>query len=883
MRKERNNNSRPTSGQKAFEVGQRAEKILQTSIDGFCVVSLDGRIIRTNPALSHISGYSKEELLQMKIEDLEVIESPEQVAQHIDKIIQQRYDRFETKHRHKDGSLIHVEVSTQFCDFADDKFFYSFIRDITTSKQAEKEIRESEKRYQTLFETSAVATCLLDPATSRHIDCNPSALELFGYTQDQFLDLLPQDISPPLQPDGRNSEQAIAEHFAKAMNGSIANFEWTFRRSNGEEFTALAQLTPFPSKEKILILATAIDITELKNTQKQLGLSENRYRTLFENTPVAVLIMDPETGKPLECNDMALEFTGLPKEEFLSSVTAERISTPLQPDGSPSAQKAAELLNQASKGEPLNFEWTFIGPGGEQRIGFVQLAPFRSGDKNLVLLASVDITELKDTSDQLHLSENRYKMLVESAEQVICRVNSEGTFLFLNQFAADGLGAKPEDLVGKTMCDLFPKKFADKNMALISKSLKSDAHVFEEYETEVMDEKRWYQVHIWPIREPGETIKSALVFANEITSQKKIEQELQESYKRLQTLSEAAFEGIVIHEGGNVIDANNKFQDIFGYDLDELKEMDAYNLITPDSQEIARKHVDSGLQGPYEVIAVRKDGSTFPAEVQAKEMVYQDRRIRFAAIRDISQRKQFEKERQALQDKIFDAQKHAYMGSACAILAHDINQPLTVINMLLGKALEIVDDDSCCPEVIEKIKESLLESRKAADLSRTMRKYIRDSAFDITDSVDLGDLAKRIVSVLHDKTEAAKMDISIKGFEDLPQIQFNEISLEQIFVILIQNAIDAADGSAKSKLDITAKMAEDKIELMFSDNCGGIPPENLKKVFEPFFTTKAKKGRMGLGLEIVKQIMINCGAEIRLESKLGKGAAFFITLPIKDS
>ena len=127
---------------------------------------------------------------------------------------------------------------------------------------------------------------------------------------------------------------------------------------------------------------------------------------------------------------------------------------------------------------------------------------------------------------------------VESAEQVICRVTSEGTFLFLNQFAAEGLGATPEDLIGKSMYDLFPKKYADMNMSLITKALKSDSHVFEEYETEVHEGKRWYQVHIWPVHEPGEDIKSALIFANDVTSQKQTEQALVESERKYKILYE---------------------------------------------------------------------------------------------------------------------------------------------------------------------------------------------------------------------------------------------------------------------------------------------------------------------------------------------------------
>ncbi|MHC4271434.1 MAG: PAS domain-containing protein, partial [Planctomycetota bacterium] len=345
MRKERKNKSGSTPPG-VFKIDRRAEMILQTSIDGFCVVGLDGRIIHANPAVSDISGYSNKELLNMKVADLEIIESEEEIAEHIEKIKQQGYDRFITKHRRKNGSIIDVEISTQFCDFGEEKFFFSFFR----------------------------------------------------------------------------------------------------------------------------------DITERKRIEQQLQLSEEKYQLLFDSAPIAILLLDPETGQTLDCNSVALEFVGLPKQQFLSSVTAADLSPPFQPDGSPSAQKAEELLAQAFNGESLNFEWTFVRPDGQQRIGSIHLVPVQYKNTKRILLASEDITELNNIEIQLQLSETRYKMLVESAEQVICRVNQKGTFLFLNQFAAQGLGGKPEDLIGKSMWDLFTKKFADKNMSLITKALKSDSH-----------------------------------------------------------------------------------------------------------------------------------------------------------------------------------------------------------------------------------------------------------------------------------------------------------------------------------------------------------------------------------------------------------------------
>ncbi len=128
----------------------RNELILQTSADGFCVVDLEGKLLEVNPALCAMTGYPKEELVGMELKELEATETAEQIAEHIKTIIKQGYKRFERKHRRKDGKIIDVEVSTQFCELGEDKFFFSFWRDITEHKQLANELKQyKEKIFKT--------------------------------------------------------------------------------------------------------------------------------------------------------------------------------------------------------------------------------------------------------------------------------------------------------------------------------------------------------------------------------------------------------------------------------------------------------------------------------------------------------------------------------------------------------------------------------------------------------------------------------------------------------------------------------------------------------------------------------------------------------------
>ena len=116
----------------------RNELILDTTADGFFVVGLDGRILDVNPAYCRMLGYTRGELLQLMVPDVEANENAQEVAAHIAKILHDGHDRFDTRQRRKDGSLVAVEISVNLVALGDEKMFYAFVRDITERKQAEQ-------------------------------------------------------------------------------------------------------------------------------------------------------------------------------------------------------------------------------------------------------------------------------------------------------------------------------------------------------------------------------------------------------------------------------------------------------------------------------------------------------------------------------------------------------------------------------------------------------------------------------------------------------------------------------------------------------------------------------------------------------------------------
>ena len=170
---------------KIQESEKQYRSILKAAIDGYWLTDTDGRLLEVNDAYCRMSGYSEDELLTMRIADLEVVETAEIVAEHMQKVVMKGSDRFESKHRRKDGSVYDVEVSVQFRP-EDGGQCVCFLRDISELKRADMSLRTSEKKYRTLFRNMAQGV-FYQSADGVLFDYNDTALEMFGLTPDQFI------------------------------------------------------------------------------------------------------------------------------------------------------------------------------------------------------------------------------------------------------------------------------------------------------------------------------------------------------------------------------------------------------------------------------------------------------------------------------------------------------------------------------------------------------------------------------------------------------------------------------------------------------------------------------------------------------------------------
>lgn len=241
----------------------RYQAAVNASLDGFWIVDATGRILEANAAYATLSGYSREELLQRTIPDLEAAEDPRETAEHIARVLATGSDLFETTHRRKSGELWPVEVLVTTVP-TDPGHLYVFLRDITRRKQAEEALGASEQRYRHLFFDAPVAHALNRFSDGAFLAVNEAFARLTGYTLEELNRLSYWDLTP------RRYEAEEAQQLeALRTRGHFGPYEKAYLRKDGSAVPVQLNGTLIHDPDGTpLILSVVSDLSESVRTRR---------------------------------------------------------------------------------------------------------------------------------------------------------------------------------------------------------------------------------------------------------------------------------------------------------------------------------------------------------------------------------------------------------------------------------------------------------------------------------------------------------------------------------------------------------------------------------------------------------------------------------------
>ena len=230
------------------------------------------------------------------------------------------------------------------------------------------------------------------------------------------------------------------------------------------------------------------------------------------------------------------------------------------------------------------------------------------------------------------------------------------------------------------------------------------------------------------------------------------------------------------------------------------------------------------------------------------------------------------------------ASKMASIGRLAAGVAHEINNPLAIINEKAGLMKDILEISGDAPDNKDKFLSLISGIMESVNRCRTITHRLLGFSrrMEISqDAIDINDAIQEVIGFLEKEILYRDIRLELNLQENLPKIVTDKGQMQQVFLNIINNAVDALKENGH--ISITTYSKDDAfIGVAIKDNGSGISKENLKHIFEPFYSTKEKGKGTGLGLSISYGIVQKLGGRILVESELNKGTTFFLELPLKS-
>ena len=457
------------------KIKQELEKyatLADNANDALLIVDLAGNILEANTAATKMYGYSPQELININILDLRREKHRKTMLDQFEKADREGIV-LETVHYRKDGTAVHVEVSSKGMLIGGNRVILSIVRDITERKHLEKAMWESEARFKAAFMTGPDAFFWAALPEGKIIEVNESFLTLFGYSREEVIGKTSLELNLYLEPSDR--ARMLGE---LKLKGSISSMELRGRKKDGTQIYTLLSMSKVDQSGQLFTLGVLKDITERKTAEEELRNREIKYRTLFNTAEGAVLLFCD--GRWVDCNDQALIVFGCSREQIIGQ-DPSRFSPPKQPDGL-SSQEAVRRINLAYANEPQNYEWVHCRADGTPFFAEVSLKRMDLGDKPYIQAIVKDVTQQKAANDGLEQMLTLNNAIVEGTSDFIWSVDSEhfGLLTFNQSLSNYFLTMGVTICVGMRPEDMFPSAgFRDQWHALYHRALSEGTYCTE--------------------------------------------------------------------------------------------------------------------------------------------------------------------------------------------------------------------------------------------------------------------------------------------------------------------------------------------------------------------------------------------------------------------
>ncbi len=898
---------------------------------------------------------TRERLLRVRPAELSPARQPdgrssEEATRTIAAIIAERgAHRFEWTARRFDGTEVPLEIVLTAVPSGDRPLHVVVSRDISERKEAEAALRQSEQLLGSIASNIQEAVYRTGP-NHELVFVNEAYLRMFGYERTDEVQQIPrerlyarpesrQHLHASLARDGRfTAELEFVRQDGSRFWGRISSVAIRDDATGATRFHVgtISDVTERrAAEEKIRQLNATLEQRVAERTA-ELTRSEERLRTLIENAPEAIVVLDGASGRFVSANGNAARLFGLSRDELARMHPAE-LSPVIQPDGRLSIDASREHIQHAMSGEPIVFEWTHRRANGHLVPCEVRLVRLPGEGTPLIRGSIIDNTERRrreqvqqatfDILDSVHQSgdlpslfgrihriigglmpaQNFYIALYDPGTQQISfpyYVEDDRFF----DLAPRAIGSGLTGYVLRTGRPLL----VDAAMNARKRTV-GDAVTFEGYDQITYVEVGrpaaiWLGVPLAIEGRPigvmavqdyhdekayGGTEKQILTYVARQTAlaidRKRSEQALRESEQKFRALFEASSQGVMLHDEFHYLEVNPATARILGYDRpDQLIGKNPVATSPPvqpggfATAELARQHVHDCLEHGstrFDWVASRADGQDVPLEVILTRVQMGGRQIIQAVINDITDRKKAEAEllRALGREKELSQLKTDFV----SMVSHEFRTPLGIIM----SSAEILSDYFERLEPDERGHHLHSIVRHSARMSEMMEEVLVLGRLDSgrmefkPGPIDLGNFFQKLVDEVEAATER-RCPVRLHC-DTLPAAGLgDERLLRHIVLNLLTNAVKYSDPG--QPVDFSLEQQGPRCVARIQDRGIGIPPADQPGLFSAFHRGRnvGLRAGTGLGLVIVRRCVDLHQGSIRLESEPGRGTLVTLEVPM---
>jgi PAS domain S-box-containing protein len=745
--------------------------------------------------------------------------------------------------------------------------------DITKQKRVELALRESEQRFRYLLESHPLPVYIVELESGKILYESPASAKMFRhewpsekerYVTDYYVD--PTDRAPYIE--------------ELRATGEIRGFDILLKREDGTEFWVSATSKVLTLDKRQCVISGLIDLTERRQREEELRRIRETLEDAIESLSEGFALFDSE-NKLLLCNtryrdfhqvsadiiEPGMDWVDLIESDLEKGLYVEALGR--EADWLRDRKKMRRELQTNLEYEQSDGRWV----SGANR-------PTRQGG---IVVTLTDITDRKAQETESRQSREMLEDAIEALGEGFVIWDDSDRLMMCNQQYLEINRICADVLEPGVHFEEFMRAGAERG----------------QYVDAVGRVDEWVEERLQARRQPGTSAEYQLsngrwIFTTthttrqgakvairlDITDRKEMEQALQESEGLVRRVLESCPVPLAMNrlDNGEYIYISPSNADLLGIDVVDGPFFSPDSYVDPKIREsyVNRLRKEKRIND-LEVQRIRADGTSFWVSMSSQLIDYKGEEMIVSSIFDLTERNAVAEEMARQRQALYQSEKLSALGSLLASVAHELNNPLSIVvaqSMLLE---ELASD----PDISKRATKISTAADRCARIVKTFLAMARQEPAEYR-AVKLNEVVKSALDVTGHALRSSGIEVSSRLASDLPSLQGDADQLTQVVTNLIlnaQQAMEGMEGDGWLKITTSHRPRTRELVVKIKDNGPGIGTDVRSRIFEPFFTTKKMEAGTGIGLAICHRIIESHGGTISVEDTRDSGASFAIRFP----